>query len=568
MMLILRQLARREIQAAAQPGLLARLRLDKQLIATRCFAAPTQVKPKPKPDVKNTKGPRRNEGITARFVRLVTDEGHAIVSRHEALDRALKLKLDLVEVQGSADPPVCKIIDFHREKYKHQLKEKERTMSKSDLTMRKGEPKNIRFSPKTELKDLQMKAEMVKRLLERGYRVKCTAMGNEDQDLGDLLSRLAAMIEDVSVVESGPRVEKRIAYMIVRHIKFGQSKKQSAKKASKIVETKQSPTQISASPQPEIDGLINSSPIPLIMEEASEPTVSDSEAESSELEPFEDSEAADDASWSIFGTPEEPEVFDIDKFGVDSHLEQEGKPDNLFHDFGEFLTTSRSTDTSTGMPSIKSCKEVPDNTLVDISFQPKSSFVDMDQLRERGAKEIAQNVKSVERREEEQMRIAQEIRRAERRPSERISPVIEKKIIPGERISSVIQKMIIPGTPNIPSMPCQSFRIKNIDRPQAEQAQKSTPTNSKQGKSVQDTPTNTVKSSFGIFSSPKSSATTNNPRALSEEKEKPVSPSNSTEALKKPTQASDLTPEIKRENSGTQQGAWGIFSTTQRKAQR
>ncbi|XP_008809451.4 translation initiation factor IF3-1, mitochondrial [Phoenix dactylifera] len=202
----------------------------------RSFAAPVQAKSKPKPAADASDGPRINGAITAAYVRLVTDEGHGIVSIREALDRAMKLKLDLVEVQRTANPPVCKIMDFHREKYKQEVKEKERAKTKSALTLRGGENKEVRFKAKTELKDLKTKADQITRLMERGYRVKCMAMpmGKEDEDLGDPLSRLLALIEDVSVVESGPHVDSRHAYVIVRHIKF--TTKKSGKKASKVLD--------------------------------------------------------------------------------------------------------------------------------------------------------------------------------------------------------------------------------------------------------------------------------------------------------------------------------------------
>ncbi|KAJ7967134.1 Translation initiation factor IF-3 like [Quillaja saponaria] len=196
----------------------------------RFFAAPVQAKPKKEEE--DTSEPRLNDQIKAPFVRIVMDNGHSIVSRHEALERARKLKLDLVEKK--ADPPVCKIIDFHKEKYIKQVKEKERAKSKSDVTLRKGDHKEVRFSSKTELKDLKMKADMVKRFMERGYRVKCRASGNEDQDLKGLLSRLSEWIEDVAVVESGPLLGKKEAYMIVRHVKFGPSKKGGVKKLKDV----------------------------------------------------------------------------------------------------------------------------------------------------------------------------------------------------------------------------------------------------------------------------------------------------------------------------------------------
>ncbi|XP_070662603.1 translation initiation factor IF3-1, mitochondrial-like isoform X2 [Malus domestica] len=79
--------------------------------------------------------PRMNEKITAKFVRLVLDEEHFIVSRREALERARKLDLDLVEVEAKADPPICKIMDFHKEKYKKQLREKKKLKIKSHKTL-------------------------------------------------------------------------------------------------------------------------------------------------------------------------------------------------------------------------------------------------------------------------------------------------------------------------------------------------------------------------------------------------------------------------------------------------
>ncbi|KAL9250722.1 Translation initiation factor IF3-1, mitochondrial-like protein [Drosera capensis] len=191
----------------------------------RFFAAPASQGVKKEGE----KGPRMNEQIKGDLLRLVIDEKHSIVPTHVALQRARSLKMDLVEVARNDDLPVCKIIDYHREKYKKELKGKEKV--KSGVTLRKGECKEIRFNAKTELKDLKMKADTVKRLMERGYRVKCVAMGKEGQDLEGLLSRLSDLIEDVAFVESGPKMESKQAHLIVRHIKFGGSKK-SGKKAT------------------------------------------------------------------------------------------------------------------------------------------------------------------------------------------------------------------------------------------------------------------------------------------------------------------------------------------------
>ncbi|CAN0840197.1 Translation initiation factor IF3-1, mitochondrial [Linum grandiflorum] len=179
----------------------------------------------------NSGEPRLNGKITGQIVRLVTDSDHKVVSLRDALEQAKRMNLDLVEVQRNADPPVCKIMDYHKEKYVREQTVKDRAKSKSDVTLRKGPCKEVRFTKKIELKDLKMKADSVKRLMERGYRVKCVALPSSrkldaaPEDLGSVLSTIMDLLEDVAVVESGPLLEKKQAYAIVRHIKFGPSKK-------------------------------------------------------------------------------------------------------------------------------------------------------------------------------------------------------------------------------------------------------------------------------------------------------------------------------------------------------
>ncbi|KAB2602380.1 hypothetical protein D8674_003385 [Pyrus ussuriensis x Pyrus communis] len=154
----------------------------------------------------STSDPRMNEKITAEFVRLVLDEGnHFIVSRREALEQTRKLDLDLVETR--ANPLVCKIMDFHNEKYKKEFREKEKLKIKSDKTLQ-TDSKEVKFSPKT-----------------------CIASDAENKDLGELFSRLTVLIEDVALIECEPTLGKRKeAFIMVKHVKFGPSKKGGARK--------------------------------------------------------------------------------------------------------------------------------------------------------------------------------------------------------------------------------------------------------------------------------------------------------------------------------------------------
>ncbi|XP_062224667.1 translation initiation factor IF3-1, mitochondrial-like [Phragmites australis] len=90
-------------------------------------SASASVNRKSKEEDDDAAGPRINNAITSPFV---TDEAHNVVPRHEALQLAARMGMDLVEVHRKSDPPVCKIMDFHKEKYKKEAKEKERLKTK------------------------------------------------------------------------------------------------------------------------------------------------------------------------------------------------------------------------------------------------------------------------------------------------------------------------------------------------------------------------------------------------------------------------------------------------------
>lgn len=161
-----------------------------------------------------------------------------------------------------------------------------------------------------EQKDLETKANNVKRVLEKGHRVKCMALGNEDEDLGAMLARLSAMIEDFVAVESGPMVEKKQAYVVVRHKKFG-FKKGSSKKSS--LASPSTPASINSE---QVEG-------PLETAEELDHTESHSESEGIDPDQMEESEdidpdqmdlphaGGDTIAWST--ETEDPDVFGFDE---------------------------------------------------------------------------------------------------------------------------------------------------------------------------------------------------------------------------------------------------------------
>ncbi|KAL8543340.1 hypothetical protein ACS0TY_004036 [Phlomoides rotata] len=178
--------------------------------------------------------PKINEQITAPFVRLVTEEGHDVVPLGRAMAQAESLGMDLVEVDKQSNPPVCKIFDVKKQKFVQRTMAKERAKSKVEI--KKGSPKEVRFTAKIKQNDLKIKSDMAKRLMDSGYRVKCTATDpTADVDLKSLLARFCALIEDVAILETTPKFEKTQAYIVARHVKFGPSKKGPGKKASQDV---------------------------------------------------------------------------------------------------------------------------------------------------------------------------------------------------------------------------------------------------------------------------------------------------------------------------------------------
>ena len=88
---------------------------------------------------KKSSGPRTNEQITASEVRVISSTGKqlGIISIREALNQAEDEGFDLVEVSPEASPPVCKIIDYGKLKYREQKSKKEAKKSKRLLRLKK-----------------------------------------------------------------------------------------------------------------------------------------------------------------------------------------------------------------------------------------------------------------------------------------------------------------------------------------------------------------------------------------------------------------------------------------------
>jgi translation initiation factor IF-3 len=138
-----------------------------------------------------------------------------VVSLREAQDMAYDADLDLVEVAPTADPPVCKIMDFG--KFQYEQAKKEREARKQQKTV---EVKEIRLRPKTTDHHRSFKVRDARRWLEDGMkvRVRIRFRGREITypEIGlEALDEIAAELDDVAVIEQRPGMEGRTMLMVL-----------------------------------------------------------------------------------------------------------------------------------------------------------------------------------------------------------------------------------------------------------------------------------------------------------------------------------------------------------------
>ncbi|NOZ85079.1 MAG: translation initiation factor IF-3 [Deltaproteobacteria bacterium] len=160
---------------------------------------------------------RANERIRVPEVRLIGPDGEQIgvMPTYLALEKARDIGLDLVEVSPKANPPVCKVMDFG--KYKYKAKKAQAEAKKRQTVI---EVKEMKFRPKTDQHDFEHKIRRVRKFLEAGNKAKATIRfrGREmaHKDLGiDLMRRIHEAVEDVAVIEVPPSMEGRAMVMVM-----------------------------------------------------------------------------------------------------------------------------------------------------------------------------------------------------------------------------------------------------------------------------------------------------------------------------------------------------------------
>ena len=137
------------------------------------------------------------------------------MSLADALRMAGELDVDLVEIAATANPPVCRLMDYGKFKYQEQKKAAEAKAKQTVI-----EIKEIKFRPGTDDGDYNIKLRNIKRFLADGDKCKITLRfrGREitHQEIGmALLNRIRTELGDLILIEQFPKLEGRQMIMMI-----------------------------------------------------------------------------------------------------------------------------------------------------------------------------------------------------------------------------------------------------------------------------------------------------------------------------------------------------------------
>ncbi len=162
-----------------------------------------------------------NEEINAPEIRLIGVEGEqlGVVTLQQALALAEENEIDLVEIAPTAQPPVCRLMDYGKFKYRESKKKHEAKLKQKQIQV-----KEIKFRPGTDEGDYQVKLRNLIRFLEDGDKTKITLRfrGREmtHQEIGmRLLKRVEADLLEYGQVEQFPKLEGRQMVMVLSPLK-------------------------------------------------------------------------------------------------------------------------------------------------------------------------------------------------------------------------------------------------------------------------------------------------------------------------------------------------------------
>jgi translation initiation factor IF-3 len=139
-----------------------------------------------------------------------------VMSSKDAMEKAYDEGLDLVEISGNSDPPVCRIMNY--DKYRYEQSKKQAEARKRQTTV---EVKEVKFRPKTEEHDLNFKIKNIKKFLANKNKVKITLRfrGREivyAQSQGvEVLKKIAESLAEDGTVVQEPSMEGRQMVMFI-----------------------------------------------------------------------------------------------------------------------------------------------------------------------------------------------------------------------------------------------------------------------------------------------------------------------------------------------------------------
>lgn len=160
---------------------------------------------------------RINDGIRALEVRVIDADGTqlGVMSPHEAVRIAESKTLDLVEVSPTANPPVCRIMDYGKYKFMEAKREHAARAKQKNIVV-----KEVKFRPRTDDHDFDFKVKHILRFLEEGDKVKVVVMfrGREvvHRDIGfRIIEEVLQRVADKCLVEKPASIEGRDMHAII-----------------------------------------------------------------------------------------------------------------------------------------------------------------------------------------------------------------------------------------------------------------------------------------------------------------------------------------------------------------
>jgi translation initiation factor IF-3 len=158
-----------------------------------------------------------NGQIRAREVRVIDADGAqlGVMTPMDALRLAQQKELDLVEVAPTANPPVCRIMDYGKFRYTQKKKAQESRKKSAAVVL-----KEVKVGSQTSAHDVDFKVGHIRGFLAEGHRVKVSVFFRgrsiTHPELGRaMLDRIAEKVADVASVEQQPRLEGRSMAMML-----------------------------------------------------------------------------------------------------------------------------------------------------------------------------------------------------------------------------------------------------------------------------------------------------------------------------------------------------------------